>query len=113
MKDNKRDVEDFLKDFKLFMDIKGITFEQKEKLEECMGALTLSLDNVKDIIRRLSYSNYVKGPEQDRNYPEHFIFIFYDDVNNTQIYIKLSDSFDGRAKCISFHVAKFKIKKKR
>ena len=58
----------------------------------------------------LTYENYHRGPEKDRDRKKNSVWIFGAEVDNEEIYIKLSDDFNcDIAKCISFHKAESKI----
>jgi len=51
-----------------------------------------------------------KGPEKDRDRKRGNIWEFGAEIDNEEVYIKLSDDFSRNiAKCISFHKAEFKI----
>tara|TARA_R110002110_G_scaffold415794_1_gene656136 strand:+ start:5300 stop:5614 length:315 start_codon:yes stop_codon:yes gene_type:complete len=75
--------------------------------------LGLTSSNVRDIISALSIVNYSKGPEQDYTHPSQHIYVFGDNIDGVEVYIKLTIGEDGDLeipKCISFHKADFPIK---
>lgn len=62
-------------------------------------------------IRRLTHKNYCSGPEKDRDIENCNVWVFGVEINNEEIYIKLSDNFKYElAKCISFHEAEHSLK---
>jgi hypothetical protein len=70
-----------------------------------LAALGLNVSQVETIIMGLSTMDYHRGPETDRAFVGHNVWVFKYRYNGQEIYIKLSDNFDCNiAKCISFHL---------
>lgn len=62
-------------------------------------------------IRKLTYKDYCRGPEKDRGRKNCKVWVFGVEINNKEIYIKLSDNFKYKfAKSISFHKANHSLK---
>jgi len=75
-----------------------------------IGELGINPYQVRETILQLTPSNYVSGPDVDKKYPKHNVWIFGVNLDGAETYIKLSDNFThGIAKCISFHKSKFPI----
>lgn len=69
-----------------------------------MAKQTIKHDHVKNHIFQLTATNFVSGPEPDKDRKGQNVWIFQSDFQGRKIYIKLSDNFNGVcAKCISFH----------
>lgn len=81
-----------------------------------LSELGINIRIAKDIINNLTYKNYSKGPEEDDN-PKYggFIWVFGNDEEKYQIYIKLKIKETSRGKLLSiigFHKAEFPIEYK-
>lgn len=80
---------------------------------EAMKKLYLTRKNVNDIILELTEANYSSGPSKDDTNPNQQIWVFGQEIDGIEIYIKLSiakiDSVEI-AKCISFHEAERPLK---
>lgn len=99
----------FLKDFKKIAQCNFIFIKRKKNLDS-ISQLGVQIKQAKAIIMELTYENYNKGPEQDRDIKSGNIWEFGAKIDNQEVYIKLSDDFSYNiAKCISFHKAEFKI----
>lgn len=62
-------------------------------------------------IRKLTYKNYCSGPEKDRDIKNCNVWVFGVEINNKEVYIKLSDNFKNKlATSISFHEAEHSLK---
>ena len=63
------------------------------------------------VIRKLTYKNYCSGPEKDRKLKNCHVWVFGVEIDNKEIYIKLSDNFKRKlANGISFHEAEHPLK---
>lgn len=104
----KSDITCFLISFKKVALNKFIFVDRKVNLD-CITRLGITIETVKNIIFNLTYKNYMSGPDKDKDRRVGSVWVFGTLVNNTEIYIKLSDNFNFNiAKCISFHEANFK-----
>ena len=75
---------------------------------QSIAALGITIPQAVNIILNLNYKNYCSGPETDKIYPKHHLWVFGYEHEGEEIYIKLSDDFGHNiAKCISFHKADF------
>ncbi|MCK5592145.1 MAG: type II toxin-antitoxin system MqsR family toxin [Candidatus Pacebacteria bacterium] len=87
------------------------TFIEREKNMACLAQLGIKTQNVKDIINRLTFRDYMDGPLQDKKFSKQNVWTFGAKVFGHEVYIKLSDNFKyGLAKCISFHKSEYKCK---
>lgn len=66
----------------------------------------------KDYLMQLTLLNYVNGPEADRDRFDDDIWIFGDDLEGKQYYIKIKirTEVEQEVVCISFHEAHFSLK---
>ena len=86
--------------------------ELNEVTMDSLVQLGITPFQAKKTILGLKVSDYSSGPEKDHTVDGQNIWTFNTQLNDVQVYIKLSDNFDGiQAKCISFHKAEFKMKK--
>lgn len=97
---------------KLYKEIaqKKFTFISRKKNLDSITDLGITITQAKTIIMQLTYENYYKGPEEDKDRKGINIWEFGVKVDGEEIYIKLSEDLSwGTAKCISFHKAEYKI----
>lgn len=95
------------------MSQKGLNFIPRLVNNQTVRKLGLNRVNVIDIISGLSIYNYCKGPEPDHRNPEQEVYVFGDEIDCVEVYIKLTISKvdqDEIATCISFHEAEYKMK---
>lgn len=99
----------FLKKFKPLIVKELILVKRKENLAT-ISSLGLTVPDVKGILSQLTYKDYVKGPEGDKDGSGNMVWEFGIHIKGEDIYIKLSDDFSfDRAKCISFHIAMYPV----
>ena len=105
---SQQEIKNFLYLFKFYADCAGhFIFAERKKNLKSLAELGLTIAQAREIILQLTYINYSKGPESDVFYEGHNIWEFGQNVEDKEVYIKLSDNFDYKiAKCISFHIAK-------
>jgi len=107
------EVRDFLLQFKQAVTQgSGVDIAPRRGTLRTMSQLGLTKSNLEDLLLSLSVADYCKGPEQDRDRTGH-IWVFGKQVEQQEVYIKLKvfDVNGARlAKCISFHIAEFKMK---
>jgi hypothetical protein len=100
------EVKKFIVDIKIAILSKNIIFvSRKDKTK-----ITFSKKMVIEELNRLTYENYHKGPEGDRNFSQGEVWVFGKEINSEQIYIKLKlQSKRGLSfiKIISFHPATY------
>lgn len=104
------EVKNFLTVFKFYAQ-SSINFQFLEERDVHMnnvGELGIKPYQVRETILQLTPSNYVSGPDADKKYLKHNVWIFGVSLDGVEVYIKLSDNFThGIAKRISFHKSKF------
>jgi len=105
----KAEVNNFLREFKKIGGKRGITLIRRAKnsLAET-GLTTLNFHNE---ILSLTYKNYCRGPEldKDKNFAGK-VWIFGKNISHDEYYIKLKITHDKtRVVCISFHLAEYPI----
>lgn len=104
------EITDFLKKFKHVLTQEFIIIPRNDYKLTC-SYLGITISDVKDTISQLTYKEYSKGPEKDKDRPGNMIWEFGVYMLGEVIYIKLSDDFSfDRAKCLSFHIAAHPIK---
>ena len=104
----KKEVEDFLKDFR-----DGskpyLVIEEREKNDDFFIRSNISREEIEEILlKQLSYRHYRKGPEpeQNLNHPQGVIYFFEYPWESYRIYIKLKVFYHVNTKlgiCLSFH----------
>jgi hypothetical protein len=108
---SQKEISDFLFKFKFFAQIPGsFSFIETEKNMRDLAELGLTVTHALNTILQLTYTHYSSGPEDDRDYPGKKVWIFRDDIDGEEIYIKLSNDLNHNiAKCISFHKSKHRL----
>ncbi|MDD2585084.1 MAG: hypothetical protein PHT79_02035 [Syntrophomonadaceae bacterium] len=79
---------------------------------EALAELGWALDYFfKDYLMQLTLLNYVNGPETDRDDYDEDVWVFGDDIETDQYYIKIKIRTHVKQEvvCISFHKAKFPL----
>ncbi len=105
----EENIEQFLKEFKLKMDIWDIVFiDNRPKNTQTLADLEITSVKRKTIIKELVVADYSEGPMDDVVFMGSPLWVFGKEVKAKEIYIKLSMGFAGRqVLCISFHVAEY------
>ena len=105
MPESEANINGFLYQFKYFATSGGFRFIERDKNLKTLAELGIPEPQaLGDIIMPLTYRNYIKGPEQDRDCPKYNVWMFESKYEDTKLYVKLSDNFNNNlAKCISLH----------
>ena len=106
MTKKKTEVNDFLREFKNIATKRGIELIDRDKNKLARLGLT-KLDFHNEVLS-LTYKNYCRGPEPDKDFPGE-IWIFGKNIDYDEYYIKLKISKEKRAVCLSFHPAEHSI----
>jgi len=107
--ETRENVERFLEEFKQIMKTMGYMPIPRESYNKTLSELNLTPIEAKEIINGLNFKNYVSGPDEDYDNKGKQIWFFGYNVKNSEIYIKLSNDYSFKAKCISFHVSDRKL----
>lgn len=84
----------------------GFHFMERPVNMKSLAELGLTIEQAGEVICQLTYVDYTAGPDRDVDYPNHNIWTFGYDIDEVEVYIKLSDNFSfGIAKCLSFHIS--------
>ncbi len=81
-------------------------FIDRDVNKKTLQTYSLSIDDVLRIISGLSVDDYCKGPENDHNDSDGFIWVFHHPVSDCTMYIKLKLFTAGDedwVKILSFH----------
>lgn len=105
------DVQEFLKQFNIKIDVFGIIyFDKRKKNVETLAILNITSLERKKIIHSLETDDYVKGPVPSEVLGGCDMWVFGKDVNGHAVYIKISlGNTNRQAICISFHIAEHPI----
>jgi hypothetical protein len=110
-KSDKPTVSEFLNKWSLACS-NSVFIVPRDKNRDSLSQLGWTMDMAKTELKKLSLSNYVKGPEEDRDNPGEFWF-FGRPSNQGDVYIKVK-IFEHKgklnAKCVSFHLAEYPLK---
>lgn len=103
----KDDVELFLQELKVKLDIWGLIFRSdRGKNTQTLLDLELTVNQVKEIIRNLEVENFVEGPNPDTLNLGSPLWVFGKYIKAQEIYIKITlGRANNEAICISFHHA--------
>lgn len=102
------EISQFLRRFKLQASKTGIDFVNRLANRDGMAELGITVDDAEKFIKELTFSNYSKGSEADKDGSIGEVWIFGKEINSKQVYIKLKLDNIG-AKCLSFHPAEFSL----
>ncbi len=103
------DVKAFLDQFNIKAQVFGIHFrDDRGKNRETLLRLDITPMQRELIVKNLQVQDYVEGPVIDVLNKEGEMWIFGKDVNESEVYIKITLGYDnGQTICISFHVADY------
>lgn len=107
----RNEVEQFLDQFKVKLDIWGIFFlDNREKNKETMSFLNFrNMDRV-NVVKSIEVEDYSEGPIKDQLNGFGEMWVFGKDVAGQEIYIKITLGRPGSSTiCISFHIAEHPI----
>ena len=103
----KQEVEQFLSQFKMKLDVFGVFFlDGRGKNAQALLDLNITHLERMAVVRSIEVENYSEGPIRDvlNDYGE--MWVFGKDVNGQEVYIKITMGKPNlKAICISFHVA--------
>jgi hypothetical protein len=102
-----QEVETYLKELKVKMDIFGILFlDDRGKNQQTLHDLEISPYQRKEIIASLKVEDYSQGPLDEKMRGILPMWIFGKQVKNKEVYIKVSMGIQNMpAVCISFHIS--------
>lgn len=108
---SKHEVETYLKELKVKMDIFGILFlDDRGKNQQTLHDLEISPAKRKEIIGSLFVEDYSQGPLDEKMRGILPLWVFGKQVKEKEVYIKVSMGIENnRAVCISFHIAEHPI----
>ena len=109
---NQREVESFLKFFHEKTKIFTIIYrDDRGKNQKTLEILELNPLQRKEIIKSLTFQDYVEGPLTDTLNKLGDMWVFGKSVKNKDIYIKITLGNPGCPTiCISFHIAEHPMK---
>ncbi len=107
------EITDFLKQAKRLISQGSRHFQERKKNMDSIAAMGLTIGQAWAEILRLTYRDYVGGPELDDN-PKYAAmgqswWVFGLRVANLMIYVKLRISASNAVVCLSFHEAQFSV----
>jgi hypothetical protein len=113
MATTKKDVEDHLAEVGRLIAARRFLFVQRPKnadalVEPGMTATAAVID-----VARLTASDYVSGPDEDRDRPGQQCWVFGLDVAGREVYVKLvvdQTARGPRLKVLSFHQAEWSLR---
>lgn len=109
---DKDEIERFLQDLKEKMKVFQVIFRNREKNLASLATLGITAGARVEFLKKLSYLNYVSGPNKDTlnpDFPDYFEFGL--NINGTEVYVKISPGQQGKpVDCMSFHIAEYKLK---
>lgn len=105
METKEPDVEAFLNDFKVKMNVFSVVYTDREKNLQGLFDLEIRSIDRTEVLKSLMVKDYYKGPTKDNvNGPDYWEFGRI--VNRKEAYIKITMGNENRPViCISFHLA--------
>lgn len=103
----RSEVEQFLKQFKVKLEIWGIFFlDNREKNKETMTFLNFRNIDRLNVVKSIEVEDYSQGPIRDELNVFGEMWVFGKDVAGQEIYIKITLGRPSSTTiCISFHIA--------
>jgi len=104
---SKNEVEIYLKELNVKMEIFGILFlDDRGKNQQTLHDLEISPTKRKEIINSLKAEDYSQGPLEEKMRGILPMWVFGKQVKKKEVYIKVSIGVEkSGAVCISFHIA--------
>jgi hypothetical protein len=104
---SKQEVEKFLKELKVKIEVLGILFlDDRGKNQQALHDLEISPAKRKEIIAKLRTEDYSDGPLEEKIRGILPMWVFGKEVKQKEVYIKISMGLENNCVvCISFHVA--------
>lgn len=104
---SKQEVETYLKELKVKIDIFGILFlDDRSKNQQTLHDLEISPAKRKEVISSLKVEDYSQGPLDEKMRGILPMWVFGKQVKKKEVYIKVSMGIENSgAICISFHSA--------
>ena len=105
----RSDVEQFLNQFKVKLDIWGVFFlDSREKNKQTMAQLNFRNLERLNVVKSIVVEDYSEGPIKDELNGFGNMWVFGKDVDGHEIYIKITLGRPGsNTICISFHFAEY------
>jgi hypothetical protein len=104
---SKQEVEKYLKELKVKIDIFGILFlDDRGKNQQTLHDLEISPAKRNEIISSLKVEDYSQGPLDEKMRGILPMWVFGKQVKKNEVYIKVSMGNENNgAVCVSFHIA--------
>lgn len=108
----KDEVNGFLRDFKVKMNIWDVLFrDDRGKNSQALAELELRPIDRKKVLEELKVEDYCEGPLSEELYGGSNMWVFGRILKSKEIYIKITmGSANMCVLCISFHIAEHKLK---
>lgn len=105
----RSEVEQFLSQFKVKLDIWGIFFlDNREKNKQTMAHMNFRPLDRLNVVKSIEVEDYSEGPIKDELNGFGEMWVFGKDVEGQEIYIKITLGRPGsNTICISFHIAEY------
>lgn len=106
---SKDQVKNYLKEFKVKMDIWDIVFlDDRGKNSQTLADLELMPNDRKKILEKLEIEDYCQGPLEETQYGGSEMWVFGRTLRGKEIYIKITLGIENTSVlCISFHIAEY------
>ena len=104
---SEQEVNNYLKELKVKMEIFGILFlDDRGKNQQTLHDLEISPSKRKEIIANLKCEDYSEGPLEEKMRGILPMWVFGQIVREKEVYIKISMGLENNsAICISFHIS--------
>lgn len=107
----KKDVESFLKNFKVKMKILDVIFrDDRFHNKQTLFNLEITANDRKKILEKLEATDYSEGPTEEKLYGGSDMWVFGKQIKSSEVYIKITmGNPNNKVICISFHLAEYKM----
>ncbi len=106
---SKEQVKNYLKEFKVKMDIWNVVFlDDRGKNSQTLADLELMPMERKKILEKLVIDDYCEGPLKETQYGGSEMWVFGRTLRGKEVYIKITLGVENTGViCISFHIAEY------
>ena len=106
---NKKEVENFLRQFLPKMNVLGIIFLNRDKNLEAFKMLGIAPSARREIVKSIISDDYIETILDEFTYGE--MWAFGKDYDDTNLYVKIAlGKPNSKTICISFHTAEYPLK---
>jgi len=107
---SKNNVANFLKEFKVKMNIFSILFVSRSKNIQALADLDITPKERESILDNLKVEDYSEGPLEENQFGGAEMWVFGITVKSQEVYVKITLGMENsHTICISFHLSEYSM----